>query len=273
MSRSDLPVVGISACKYTIDGPHHVVFDPYVEALERWVGGVPVLLPALGERVHSADVLCDAFLSAVDGILLTGSCSNVHPRHYGAEPRGPQVSSHSEVGFFDEDRDFTTLNLVRRAVAEGVPVLGICRGFQEINVALGGTLLQEMGGETGEAHRAPQGVARQSDKYLGRHSVRLSKEGLLSRALVERGADCAAAAVNSLHRQAIGKLAPMLRPEATSDDGVVEAASLVGGAAFCLGVQFHPEWFVEETPIYRAVFSSFGRACRNRAASGIRRAS
>jgi putative glutamine amidotransferase len=183
-------------------------------------------------------------------VLLTGSPSNVEPRHYG----GPSYPGTA----YDPARDRLSLPLVRSAVARGVPLLGICRGLQEMNVALGGSLHQRVH-ESGYAdHReaaGPLGV-----QYGPAHAVELKAGGRLA-AIV--GVD--RLFVNSLHWQGIDRLAPDCRIEARAPDGLVEAISAGSPYAFALGVQWHPEWQWREHPDAVALFAAFGDAARNRA--------
>jgi putative glutamine amidotransferase len=260
-------VVGVSCCTYSLDGPHHVVFDRYLQPLLRWANCVPVLLPALGvERGVPGLELADTWLASLDGILLTGSCSNVHPSWFGEVASGDLCSGSDIVGYHDPARDFSTLHVVRGAVERRVPLFGICRGLQEINVALGGSLQQSLAPNDEHQHRAPR-APTQLDKYRPSHAVQISPGGLLRAAFLAEGEHSERVQVNSLHRQGVARLAPALSCEAMADDGLIEALSLGVNAAFCLGVQWHPEWFTDETPHYRALFKRFGAACSQRAAS------
>jgi putative glutamine amidotransferase len=259
-------VVGVSCCTYSLDGPHHVVFDQYLGPLLRWANCIPVLLPALGEeRGMPGFELAASWLDVLDGVLLTGSCSNVHPSWFGQLPSSGGCSGSEIVGYHDVARDFSTLHVVRGAIEREVPLLGICRGLQEINVALGGSLRQSLAPNDEHQHRAPR-TATQAEKYRPSHSVQLTAGGILSKAFAAEGERSPQVQVNSLHRQGVDRLAPSLICEAVADDGLIEGLSLGPSSAFCLGVQWHPEWFTDETPHYRALFKSFGRACARRLA-------
>ena len=234
------------------DAAYDAVEEEYIRATRFGAGALPLLVPHLDPPLPPAEVL-----GAVDGLLFTGSPSNVAPRHYGgADPRpGTKL---------DEARDATVLPLLRAAIAEGVPVFCICRGFQELNVALGGALhqyLHEMDGVSD--HRAPEGVSA-SEKYRPRHEVKVSPGGMLAR-LFEGKPQGDRFHVNSLHSQGIAKLAPSLRIEAMSPDGVVEAVSLKQPKGFLLAVQWHPEWNFSADSVSRALFAAFGEAVSSRA--------
>jgi putative glutamine amidotransferase len=200
------------------------------------------LIPAVGSRVDIRGLL-----DRLDGLLLTGSPSNVHPSQYGCEPSHPEI-------LHDPERDATTLPLIREAVRRDLPVLAICRGIQELNVALGGTLHQRV-------HEVPGRLNHRSRRdspdgpYGPAHSVVLTAGGLLASL-----AGTEEIMVNSLHSQGIDRPAPGLRVEAVAPDGQIEAVAL-SGARFVVGVQWHPEYKVLENPFSRALFSAFAAAC------------
>ncbi|WP_328744899.1 gamma-glutamyl-gamma-aminobutyrate hydrolase family protein [Streptomyces sp. NBC_00285] len=235
------PLVALACATETWDGvPHAAVRRAYITALEEVAHCSVVLLPGPGP-------LPDELLARCDGLVLGGHESNVAPERYGGAPcPGP----------FDPDRDALALPAVRRAVAVGLPLLGICRGLQEINVAYGGTLRALDCAD----HREDPTLSR-DEQYRPAHEVTLAHDGLLRRLL--DGAD--RARVNSLHGQAVGTLAPGLRSEATAPDGVIEALSVVGARTFALGVQWHPEWYAATDPVCRRLFESFGAAAARRA--------
>ena len=239
------PLVGLPCCTRLVgDIATHWVGDKYVRAVSEAAGAVPLLLPALAERMAAADVV-----ARLDGLLLTGSRSNVEPHHYQGEPSQPGT-------LHDPARDALTLPLIRAAVGAGLPVLAICRGIQELNVALGGTLYQRVHEIEGRLdHRAPEGdVAR---RYAhSAHVVALAPGGMLERIAGEREL-----VVNSLHSQGIDRLAPGLVVEAAAPDGQIEAVRHAE-AAFVLGVQWHPEYRVMDNRFSRALFAAFGAACR-----------
>jgi len=242
------PLIGLPACVRELDGqPFHVVGDKYVRAVAVAMDAVPVVLPSLGELLDIAGTL-----DGLDGILLTGSPSNVHPRHY----RQAATADHEP---YDLQRDASTLALIGAVLQRGMPLLAICRGLQELNVALGGTLhprVHELPGRMD--HRRPQ-----SDdldiQYGKRHSVRLTPGGQLQ--AIAGGAK--EVEVNSLHWQGIDRLAPDLEVEAVAPDGTIEAVRVRDARSFALAVQWHPEYKVLEDPLSVALFRSFNEAVRN----------
>jgi len=185
--------------------------------------------------------------------MLTGSPSNVEPHRYG----GP---ASAEGTLHDAERDATTLPLIRAAIDMGVPLLGICRGFQELNVAFGGTLHQRVHEVPGMRDHREDKTAPVEVQYAKAHPVRLAPDGLLARIA---GTD--ELRVNSVHGQGIDRLAPGLSVEATAPDGLVEAVRVDGAGAFALAVQWHPEWRFWEDSASAALFAAFGDAARARA--------
>ena len=244
------PLIGITACTRTVSGVEsHCVQHKYVEAIAEAAQAMPVLIPALGE---ATDVT--ALLSRLDGILATGSSTGVHPTRYGGDP-GQQTPEG-----LDTARDATTLPLLREAVDSGVPLLAICRGHQELNVALGGTLHQFVQSVPGKRdHREDQGVPEEQ-RYGPAHSVSLRRDGYLARLF-----QADTIAVNSLHEQGIDILAPDLVAEAWTEDGLIEAIRAPRAHAFTIGVQWHPEWQAAHTRYSRELFQAFAGACRERA--------
>jgi putative glutamine amidotransferase len=245
------PLVGVPACRKFVEShPFHAVGEKYLSALTDASGVVPVIVPALGACLPP-----ETLLARLDGLMLTGSVSNVEPRHYAGPASRPGT-------LHDPHRDATTLPLLRAALSAGIPVLAICRGHQELNVAFGGTLhqqVQEVAGLTD--HREPDGDSLDS-KYAPVHDVSLTPGGVLAalaEGLVQR--------VNSLHQQGVDRLGEGLQVEAVARDGLIEAVSAPTAPGFVLGVQWHPEWQVMATPFYRAIFGAFGDACRSRAAA------
>ena len=242
------PLVGISCCVKTF-GPNtlanHAASDSCVRAVEQWADAVPVLLPALGE---AADI--ETLLARLDGIVLSGSRSMVGPAHYG----GAKLPDHMPE---DNARDATTLPLIRAAIARGLPVLAICRGVQELNVALGGTLHQCLKSMPGRFDHGANQEAPPDVRFDKAHGVTLRPGGLLHRLAQQKHAD-----VNSLHQQAIDRVAPGLIVEAQAPDGTIEAVSLAQGRGFCLGVQWHPEGDGDKDALSRAIFTAFGQAAR-----------
>ncbi|PAU57086.1 gamma-glutamyl-gamma-aminobutyrate hydrolase family protein [Pseudomonas sp. PICF141] len=247
MSR--LPLIGVTACSKQI-GLHayHISGDKYVRAVASAAKGLPLILPSLADLLTSSDIL-----DALDGILFTGSPSNIEPFHYKGPASAPGTAH-------DSARDAITLPLIRAAVEAGVPVLGICRGFQEMNVAFGGSLHQKVH-EAGPFmdHREDDSLPLEG-QYAPSHLVHVQPGGVLARLGLKSEIE-----VNSIHGQGIERLAPGLRVEAVAPDGLIEAISVIEGKAFALGVQWHPEWQVSLNPDYLAIFQAFGDACRKRA--------
>jgi len=243
------PVIGIPADRRMI-GPHpfHAVGEKYIRAVVEAAGALPLLVPAFGEELG-----IDEVLSGIDGLLLTGSPSNVEPHHYSGEPSEPGT-------LHDAARDATTLPMIRRALALGVPMLGICRGLQEMNVAFGGTLIPKLHEVPGYADHREDVTAPLEVQYGPAHEVLLEPGGLLRElAGVER------LSVNSLHSQGVGRLGHNLAVEARSPDGAIEAFRVRDAKRFAVAVQWHPEWQVMSNPFSRALFAAFGAAARERA--------
>lgn len=243
------PLIGVTCCREESgDHPRHHVGEKYVACVPQAMGGIPVVVPSLGDAVDPA-----ALVARLDGLLVTGSPSNVEPHHYEGEPSVPGT-------LHDPSRDATTLPLIRAAVAAGLPLMCICRGIQELNVALGGTLhqrVQELPGRID--HRSRKDVDFDA-KYADAHAVTLTPGGALHELL-----GAARVNINSLHAQAIDRVAPGLRVEAVADDGTIEAVSLPGARGFVLAVQWHPEWPDPCRPVSRELFAAFARAARERA--------
>ena len=235
--------VGIVADRRMLDGMAvHQANDEYVCAIRDGAGATPLIIPSAATPLDAAEIL-----SLVDGLLFTGAPSNVAPAHYGDLPRlGTEL---------DEIRDATTLPLLRAAILAGTPLLAICRGFQELNVALGGSLHQHLHELPGRLdHRQPQNATPEAE-YAPAHAITLAPDGMLAALSGLRQA-----MVNSLHHQGVDRLAPGLRCEAYAPDGQIEAVSLQGAKAFLLGVQWHPEWDFSRDSLSRAIFASFGKA-------------
>ena len=243
------PLIGLPACVIHSERmPFHKVGDKYVRAVAVGAKGLPMMFPSLGSLLDAEDLI-----GRLDGLMLTGSPSNVFPSHYGEEPH-PRAEPH------DHWRDDTTLPLIKLAIERGVPLLAICRGFQELNVALGGTLhprLQEVEGRFD--HRRPQ--SEDFDVQYGEvHDLEVTPGGKLA-AIIGEGTK----RINSLHGQGISRLADGLTLEGTAPDGTVEAVSVTDAKAFALGVQWHPEYKCWENPLSMKIFEAFGDAARARA--------
>jgi putative glutamine amidotransferase len=248
------PLIGISCCSVQIGVfgmPKHAASDTYVKATDEVIGGVPVLLPANGPM---ADI--ETLLERLDGIILTGSRSNVQPSQY----EGPD---HAEGTPEDPARDGVTLPLIRAAIARGVPLLAICRGYQEMNVALGGSLHQRLQDLPDRFdHSTPMQPAARV-RQAKAHGVRITPGGWLHRL-----AGSLEIAVNSLHNQGIDRLAPGLVTEAIAPDGTIEAVRCVASPAgptigYAVGVQWHPEYDWRTDAVSRAIFEQFGAAVRS----------
>jgi putative glutamine amidotransferase len=253
MSGRSLPFIGIPCCVRTIhERPFHTASERYSDALIEAAGCMPVLVPAIGAKTD-----CAALLDRLDGLLITGSPSNVEPHHYGGRPS-------QEGTLHDPDRDATTLPLIREAVRRDLPVLAICRGIQELNVALGGTLHQRIF-EMPERfnHRRRKGPMTLDQRYGPAHSVTLATGGMLT----QLAGGAAEIMVNSLHGQGIDRPASDLLVEAVAPDGQIEGVSLPG-ARFVVGVQWHPEYKALENPFSRALFTAFAQACHATVAGG-----
>jgi putative glutamine amidotransferase len=242
--RSSRPIVGL-VCDHRMveDHPFHMADEKYIAALRDGAGALPLLIPALDPPLMYVDIL-----ASVDGLLFGGSPSNVSPRHYGAQARGEDLLQ-------DERRDSTALPLLRAAAQTGKPVLCICRGFQELNVALGGTLHQKVRDVPGRFDHRENEAAPPGEQYGPAHPVTVAPGGLLARIVEQRSF-----AVNSLHGQGIDRLAPPLFADAVAPDGQIEAVSLPGAKGFLLGLQWHPEWRWAGNEISRAIFAAFGAA-------------
>jgi len=246
------PLVGISACSRSTGAlPFQWVGLKYIEAIALGSEATPLLIPALGAAL---DV--PGLVGRLDGIFLTGSPSNVDPTRYDAELR-------FDAALLDPARDATTFALIEAALSQGVPLLAVCRGFQELNVALGGSLhqtVQEVPGLADHRERKDDPIERQ---YGPSHRVTLVGGGALQRWLGGK----TEIQVNSLHSQGIDRLATRLAAEAHADDGLVEAVRVVDARNFAFAVQWHPEWKVLENPDSLPLFRAFGAACRARQAA------
>lgn len=249
------PVVGVIGNSGVVNDRHNVqlVGQRNLRAVAEVAGALPLMFAGTPDITD-----IDALLGAVDGILLTGGRANVHPTHFGVEP-------HARHEPYDQDRDAMALSLIDACVARGVPLFGICRGLQEMNVAFGGSLhpeIRELPGrmnhrmprlENGEVHPDPEVV------FADRHEVTLAPQGAFARIL-----GCETIRVNSLHGQGILDPGARVVVEGVAEDGTIEAISIADASAFALGVQWHAEYDPQSNPINRALFKSFGAALRDR---------
>ena len=244
------PIVGI-ACDRRMIGDHafHVVGEKYIAAVRDGAGVLPFLIPVLDPPIKPEELL-----PHLDGLLFTGSASNVAPHRYGGhEPRDPKL--------LDEARDAVTLPLMRIAESSGMPMFCICRGFQELNVAFGGTLDQHLNELDGFTDHSVGDRKRSLERQYGPvHDVIVTPGGVLDRLVgMERFP------VNSLHSQGIDRMARRLTKEAIAPDGAIEAVSMPDAKSFLLGVQWHPEWRHWEDPVSKAMLTAFGDAVREHA--------
>lgn len=257
MSTQACPIVGIPTCAMLVDDkPMYRVAGKYAASVVNGADCLPLLIPAIGE------VGCFIELMArLDGLFLTGGASNVRPDFYDGEE--------SRAGtLHDPERDATTLPLIRAAIEAGVPVFAVCRGIQELNVALGGTLHQNVHELPGKSEHRMNRSIPQDERYEVRHPITIRPGGMLEKMTDGETADGREVMVNSLHAQAIDRLADRLFVEAVSDDGVIEAVSVADSKAFALGVQWHPEHHTSlQWPLSKAMFEGFGVACRERMAA------
>jgi putative glutamine amidotransferase len=247
------PLVAVSTDARQFDAyTWHAAPQQYLEAAISAAKVFPVLVPSFGDRLDIEELLDN-----VHGVLVTGSRSNVHPSHYGGEA--------SEAnGPYDPARDATTLPLIRKAVDRGIPLLAICRGIQEMNVALGGSLASEIQEIEGRSdHRGPEGSLDQ--RFAIRQTVEI-KPGSCLAGIFGAGE----IRVNSVHRQAVDRLGPVLQVEAVAPDGTVEAVSVRGARGFAVGVQWHPEYWVNTDEQSFRLFQAFGNAVREHAEAGDR---
>ena len=247
MSEAKPLVIGLVAdCKMIGPHPFHALGDKYVRGITDGMNAIPLLIPAIGDQA-----LMETYLSMVDGLLLTGSPSNIEPHHYQGEPAAEPIH--------DPARDATTLPLIKMAIEADVPLFGICRGFQEINVALGGDLhqrVQELPGMLDHREDPEQPLEVQ---YGPAHTVEFEADSWMT-----QWNDAAQAEVNSIHQQGIKRLADDLIVEARAPDGLIEAFRGNRDDRFIYGVQWHPEWKVTHNPFYQRIFAAFKQACEKR---------
>ncbi len=246
------PVILVTADVREIDGTlWHAALEPYLTALIG-AGAIPLILPSLGSVLE-----LEAALARIDGVLVTGARSNIHPSHYGVQP--------SEVHEpFDPARDETTLRLIRSTLDLGVPLFAICRGVQELNVALGGTLFAEVQELSGRFdHRAPPDLSP-DERFQLAHDVTFDAGSRLADVFGSR-----TIRVNSAHRQAIDQLAPRLVVEARAEDGTIEAVRVADATAFAYGVQWHPEYWAASDPPSGMLFRAFAKAAHDHAGRAV----
>jgi putative glutamine amidotransferase len=255
MAHRSKPVVGVIGNAQVINDRHNVqlVGQRNLRAIAEVAGALPLMFAGTPDITD-----IDALLGAVDGILLTGARANVHPSRFGVEP-------HPAHEPYDQDRDAMALALIETCVSRGIPIFGICRGLQEMNVAFGGSLhpeIRELPGrmnhrmprlENGEIHPDPEVV------FADRHDVDLARGGVFARLL-----GCERIRVNSLHGQGILKPGQRVTVEGVAEDGTIEAISIAEAPGFALGVQWHAEYDPQRNPINRTLFQAFGKALQER---------
>jgi putative glutamine amidotransferase len=245
MSQFKRPIIGIPAdVKQLGNHPFNVVGSKYIDAIVNVAECTPILLPAIGNQQDIANIL-----AVIDGLFLTGSVSNVDPQRYGKTLLNQDT-------LLDKARDATTFPLIDAVLSAGKPLFGVCRGFQELNVAMGGTLYQAVHEQDKLMdHREKPGSL--DIQYGPAHQVNLTKNGLLQQLF----AQASEITVNSIHGQGIDQLGHKLTIEATAPDGLVEAISVSDAKSFALAVQWHPEWKATENNQSIALFKAFGQAC------------
>ena len=244
------PLIGIPADRRLLGDHHyfHCVGEKYVNAVTQGADAHAVLIPASGDALN-----LDELLTYFDGILLTGSASNVEPHRYNGPPSDPGT-------LHDPYRDATTLPMIPRVVNAGLPLLAICRGFQEMNVAYGGTLWQKIHEVEGYEDHREDLEAPLDEQYGPAHEVILEPHGQFA-----RWAESTQITVNSLHSQGVRTLGRDLEIEARSPDGVIEAFRVKTAPSFAVAVQWHPEWKFQSNSFSRALFAAFGQAVHERA--------
>ena len=248
MTQAHLPIVGI-ICDKEIIGPHpfHIAGEKYIKAISNFSSCLPILIPALANEAS-----LDQLLPMLDGILLTGGYSMVDPLHY-------QNEAAEEGTKLDTARDSTSLPLLVKAVEQGVPVFGICRGFQEMNVAFGGSLHQKLHKQSKYIEHRENKTLTLEKQYSASHPVKVTAGGKLASIVNKSTIN-----VNSLHTQGVDRLANNLSIEAFAEDGLIEAFSVTDSDSFAMAVQWHPEWRVEDNPQSTQLFHAFGQACSAR---------
>ena len=242
---STRPVIGIPADRRILDPhPFHIVGEKYVSAIHVGADAMPLLIPPMGDVLD-----LDAVLDHVDGLMLTGSPSDVEPHHYDGEPSDPGT-------LHDPHRDAATLPLAQRAMDIGMPVLAVCRGFQELNVVLGGALHQKVHAVAGYHMHKENSDDPLDVQYGPSHEVNLVEGGFLHGLAGKSNV-----MVNSLHSQGVARLADGVTVEAIADDGLIEGFTVDAATGFAVAVQWHPEWRVTENEFSMALFKAFGEAC------------
>jgi putative glutamine amidotransferase len=255
MSQTPKPVIGIICDAFGRDGnadrPFHGVAEEYIRAVEQGTRCTPLLIPVITNDDRDTEALCQV----LDGLLLTGSRTNVHPDRYAGSASKPDT-------LHDLQRDNTAFALIKAALKNKLPVFGICRGFQEINVALGGTLHQELTNLSGRLDHAKHMELVQDQQYQASHEIHLTSAGYFQQLLGKTRIS-----INSLHHQGIDRLADTLVLEGIADDNTPEAFSLPDEEHFFIATQWHPEWHIATDSVSQALFKAFDEAVHQYAAN------
>jgi len=252
-AKSRVPRVGIPACVKPLGKEmFHAAGRKYLTAVAKGAGCWPIVIPSLGDWYNDNLEWPEALFDVVDGVLLTGSPSNIEPACYGSDAPA------AEPDALDPKRDSTVLSFLRGTVEAGIPLLAVCRGLQEMNVAFGGTLHQQVHELSGRGRHVPSLDNPLEQIYASAHEVRLASGGQLRKIAENRDTIW----VNSVHSQAVDCVAPGLEVEGIASDGTVEALRVVDAPGFALAVQWHPEWRFWDDPVSSALFAAFGKAVR-----------
>jgi putative glutamine amidotransferase len=244
------PLIGVVSDRRLVKNHHfHMVGEKYLQALIVGAGVYPVAMPvAMPSLSDGFDVL--DILDRLHGLFLPGSPSNIAPEQYNGEAIRPGT-------WLDPERDEVALPLIPAAIRAGIPLFAVCRGFQEVNVAFGGTLHQHIHEVPGYRHHKENSDDSLDAQYGPVHEVNFVPDGLLAKVTNQQST-----VVNSLHSQAVDRLADGLDVEATADDGLVEAFVVRDAPGFTLGIQWHPEWMVQDNDVSLSIFQAFGEACQ-----------
>ena len=247
MSSNKKPLIGIVCCKRKQDGHYfHMVGEKYINAINNYSGCTGVLVPIDQEENINLSII-----ENMDGFLLTGSLSNVHPNIYQEDLINPEM-------MLDEPRDQFVFSMIKQIIGKGMPLLAICRGFQEMNVAFGGKLYQDLERDSNHIGHDFDRDQSHSIQYGLSHEVKLIKDGLLNTLTGLYNVE-----VNSLHTQGVKELGEGLTVEAVSHEGLVEAFTVDQTENFNLSVQWHPEWKPGNNLLSQAIFDAFGIACQD----------
>jgi putative glutamine amidotransferase len=246
-TTEEIPVVGWGEL------PHQAVFQEYINAVANFSDCLPILIPTAWQSIELIDAPISNITKRLNGIILPGAVSNIYSGLYS--------NSISHVGPKDTIRDKYALSLISAAIAANVPILGICRGMQEINVAFGGTLIASIHEHPGRKdHRSNKDIPF-VERYLPSHNIILSEHSWLKQYLASKIVSNSKIPVNSLHSQGIGRLGKGLTVDAISEDGVIEAISYSDKKTNIIGVQWHPEWYIEESLVNQVIWEKFGENC------------